>query len=195
MSKDHDNPFAEGDNEELEPKQEQEAAKEEATAAESAQQDPKVQELEKQVAAQKAQIAELEDKARRIQAEAVNLQRRSEQNVADASKFAITNVLKDLLNVLDSFTQALSHEPQTDEGKSIHEGMRLTADMLVKTLEKNGVEVIEPKAGDDFDPNSHEAMSMQQDENQPSGAVLIVIQPGYRLHGRVIRAARVIVNQ
>jgi molecular chaperone GrpE len=192
MSKENDNPFTDSDNEELQPQQNTSnfAEKEGVQPI-----DTKVQELEQQLAAQKVQIGELEDKMRRVQAEALNIQRRAEQNVADASKYAISNVLKDLLNVLDSFTQALNHEPKSEEAKSIHEGMQLTADLFMKSLNKNGVEIIEPNTGDDFDPNSHEAISMQKDEKTKSGAVLMVVQPGYSLQGRVIRAARVIVNQ
>jgi molecular chaperone GrpE len=192
MSKENDNPFTAGDNEELQSPQ---STPDSANAEMKQTIDPKVQELEKQVTAQKVQINELEDRMRRVQAEALNVQRRAEQNVTDASKYAISNVLKDLLNVLDSFTQALNHEPKSDEAKSIHEGMELTKDMFMKALSKNGVENIEPSAGADFDPNSHEAISVQKDEKFNSGVVLMVVQPGYSLHGRVIRAARVIVNQ
>ena len=187
MSEHNQDPFAENN--------EQEETKQPEAEQETASVDPEVQKLSDELKTQKEQNQELLDKIKRIQAEAMNLEKRKNKEITDAANYAISGVLKDLLNVLDSFTQALSHQVQSDEAKSVLEGMKLTSDMLVKALQKNGVELINPAAGDNFDPNSHEAMTMQKDENHPSGAVIGIIQPGYSLNGRVIRAARVIVNQ
>jgi molecular chaperone GrpE len=72
--------------------------------------------------------------------------------------------------------------------------MELTLDIMNKLLEKNGVLPVDPKRGDIFDPMQHEAMSMRQDPDAAPNTVLQVLQKGYALHGRVIRAAMVIVS-
>ena len=155
----------------------------------------KIQQLEDDINTKEEKNKELKELLMRMKAEMANLEKRKSKEIADASNYAITSVLKDLVTVLDSFDQALNHEVQSDEGKAVLEGMQLTADMFLTALKKHGVGLIEPQTGDVFDPNQHEAISMQKDEQFDSGAIITVIQPGYKLNDRVIRAARVIVNQ
>lgn len=148
----------------------------------------KVDLLEKQVELYK-------DQAARARAELENNHRRMEQEVSKARKFGAERLLSELIPVVDSLIRgmqgAVSEDPHV---KSMCHGMELTLDILHKMLEKNGVVSIAPKVGDTFDPTQHEAMSMRTDANAKPNTILEVLQTGYALHGRVIRAAMVIVS-
>lgn len=145
--------------------------------------------LEKQVEIYKDQVA-------RAQAEVENMRRRMEQEVSKARKFGVERLVSDLIPVVDGLVRgmegAVSDDPQV---KSMRHGMELTLDILHKLLEKNGITQIDPLLGDAFDPMQHEAMSMRPDSNAKANTILQVLQKGYALHGRVIRAAMVIVSQ
>ena len=147
----------------------------------------KINLLEKQTTA-------LNDQLARVQAEMANTQRRMEQEVSKARKFGVDRLLSDLVPVVDSLVHGLEGTPADDSKlQSVRKGMEMTLDLLLKLLEKNGVLRIDPKVGDTFDPTQHEAMSMQPHAELKSNTVLQVLQKGYALHGRVIRAAMVIV--
>lgn len=143
------------------------------------------------------EIAQLKEELLRKQAEFVNLERRHEKAVADAAKYSVKKIVEALLPVLDGFHHALTHgEPKDNpEALTIYSGLSMSADILNKVLMQQGIEEISPAIGDDFDPQVHEAITMQKDTEYPSGSVLAVVQAGYRLHDRVIRAARVVVNE
>lgn len=148
----------------------------------------KVNLLEKQVDIYK-------DQSTRSQAELANAQRRMEQEVSKARKFGAERLLSDLIPVLDSLNRGLQGGLSSDpQAKTMREGMELTLDILHRLLEKNSVIDIDPLVGDAFDPMQHEAMSMRQDADAKSNTILQVLQKGYSLHGRVIRAAMVIVS-
>jgi len=140
------------------------------------------------------QIETYRDQAARAQAELANSLRRLEQEVAKARKFGSERVISELLPIVDSLVHGLENTSSGDsQAKSMREGMELTLDLLNKLLEKNGVLVIDPKIGDVFDPTQQEAMSMRSEPKATQNTVLQVLQKGYALHGRVIRAAMVIV--
>ena len=145
--------------------------------------------LEKQIDVFKDQIA-------RGQAEIENMHRRMEQEVSKARKFGVERIVSELIPVVDSLVRALEISAKDNsEAKQLHAGMELTLAMLHKLLEKNGVLPIDPKIGDAFDPTLHEAMSMRPEPDVAHNTILQVLQKGYALHGRVIRAAMVIVSQ
>ena len=128
-------------------------------------------------------------------AEAKNIQRRADEAVQKAHKFGNEKLIKELLDVIDSLERALTNaSEQDDEGGagSVTEGVQLTLDLLISVLGKFGVEVVNPE-GQPFDPQLHEAMSMQPSDEHSAGTVILIIQKGYTLHGRLIRPARVIV--
>ena len=155
---------------------------------------PSHEELEQQLNALEMQLAEYKDVAIRAKAEADNARRRAERDVQDAHKFGGKKILTDLLPVVDSLVRGLEGpEPQDPQAQSYRQGMTLTLDILEKTLEKHGVQAIAPAKGEAFDPARHEAMSMQPDPQAKSNTILQVLQKGYELNGRVIRAAMVIV--
>jgi molecular chaperone GrpE len=133
------------------------------------------------------------EKLARATAELDNVRRRADKTISDANRFGLTNFITNLLPVVDSLDQALQMaEKNADAG--MQEGLVLTMKQLMDVLEKNGVKQIDPQ-GQTFDPQQHEAMSMQEVEDGPANMVLTVFQKGYLLHDRVIRPARVIVSK
>lgn len=152
--------------------------------------------LEDQLTAMEKKVDEYKDKAMRAHAEMENFRRRAERDVEKAHKFGNEKLLVDLLPVVDSMIRGLespeSHDPHV---KSMREGIGLTLDLLHKTLSKHGVKTIDPEPGEVFNPELHEAMSAVQDPNAKPNTIVQVVQKGYELNGRVLRAAMVIVAQ
>lgn len=129
------------------------------------------------------------DKALRLQAELDNQRKRSEKQISDAHKFASQKIVEAILPVIDSLEMGMQAEGDLD---SIREGMGLTMKQFESVLEKFNIEAIDPK-GDEFDPELHQAMSMQPCEDQEDNTVSMVMQKGYTLNGRLIRPAMVMV--
>jgi molecular chaperone GrpE len=137
-----------------------------------------------------ADAAKYLELAQRTQAELENLRKRAARDVAQASGRAKANLVRELLPVVDNLERALATaNPEEDH---LAEGVRLVHVELVNTLERNGIKSFDP-AGEPFDPNVHEAISMREGENG-SGMVLDVVEKGYRLGDNVIRPARVVVS-
>ncbi|OGT41776.1 MAG: nucleotide exchange factor GrpE [Gammaproteobacteria bacterium RIFCSPHIGHO2_12_FULL_40_19] len=150
--------------------------------------------LRDQVNLLEKQVEFYRDQAARGLAESENVRRRMEQEVTKVRKFGVERLVSDLVPVVDSLVRGLEGTQSDDPSvKLMRQGMELTLDILLKLLEKNGITTIDPQVGDLFDPMQHEAMSMRQDEHAESNTILQVLQKGYALHGRVIRAAMVIV--
>ena len=147
-----------------------------------------------------AEVAALKDKFLRAFAEADNVRRRAEREVADAKVYGITSFARDVLSLADDFERALG-AIDTDaranaEGtlKTVLDGIELTARSLNQTLTKHGVARIQAE-GSRFDPNLHQAMFEVPNAEVPSGTVVQVIQPGYTIGGRVLRPALVGVSK
>lgn len=150
--------------------------------------------LEQELNRKDKEVAEYKDAAIRAKAEMENIRRRAERDVQNAHKFGNEKLLSDMLPVLDGLVRGLEGEAPTDpHAKALREGMELTLDMFEKALVKHGLEVISPEKGEAFNPELHEAMTMQPDPNADSNTILQVLQKGYQLNGRVLRAAMVIV--
>ncbi len=114
--------------------------------------------------------------------------------MSNAHKFANEKLLKELLPVIDSLNRGIAGVNVDDEHlATMLTGMEMTRELLEKALGRFGVEVLNPAKGDTFDPALHEAMSMQPDPEVESNTVLQVLEKGYQLNGRVLRAAMVIV--
>lgn len=133
------------------------------------------------------EIGRLRDALLRTRAEMENFQKRAEREVEKSRKYAVEGLLRDLIPVIDSLDQGLEQSDSTDS-----EGLALTRKLLLDTLSRYGLEVLNP-AGEPFDPRWHEAISMQPSEEHEPDIVITVLQRGYGLHDRVIRPARVIV--
>ena len=133
------------------------------------------------------------DRALRAQAELENVRRRVERDLQNAHKFALERFVSELLPVKDSLELGLS--ASTEKGasvESIAEGVELTLRMLEQAMEKFGVRTVDP-AGEPFNPEFHQAMTMQESDTEESGTVLTVVQKGYLLNERLVRPAMVIV--
>ena len=127
----------------------------------------------------------------RLAAEMENLRKRTMRDVEHAHKFGIERFATELLAVTDSLEMGLAAADKASV-ESLLEGARATLKLMQGALEKSGVEVIDPE-GEPFDPQLHEAMTVQPSATAEPGSVLIVVQKGYQLNGRLLRPARVIV--
>lgn len=151
--------------------------------------------LQAELAAQQARADQQWDLAIRAKAEMENIRRRAERDVESAHKYGTEKLLAALLPVLDGLEQGLANVNEADEAtKAVREGMVLTQKMLADVLTKFGVVELMP-AGELFDPNHHEAMSMMENQDVKPNTILHVVQKGYKLHERLLRPARVIVSK
>ena len=141
------------------------------------------------------QVEELKEALIRSQADLQNVRRRAERDVENAHKYAVEKFVKDLLAVLDSMDRALELAETTESfDASMIEGIQMTHKLLLDTAGKHGVELINPVA-EAFDPQEHQAMSMVESADHDPNTVIAVMQKGYKLEGRVIRAAMVMVTK
>lgn len=129
----------------------------------------------------------------RAKAEVENMRRRTEQDVEKAHKFALEKFAKDLLNVVDNLERGMTSLESIDESaKALVEGVQLTHKELVSVLNRFGVEAV-GSVGEAFNPELHQAISMQPAEGVEPNHISVVLQKGYTLQGRVIRPAMVMV--
>lgn len=141
-------------------------------------------------------VEKYRDQALRAEAEMQNMQRRTARDIENAHKFALEKFLQNLLPVADSMEKAVEAAEQAAENEDdpMLEGVRLCNKLLVDVLGKEGIEVIDPM-GEPFDPNEHQAMSMVENPDMEPNSVFAVVQKGYRLNGRLVRAAMVMVTK
>ena len=138
----------------------------------------------------------LKEQALRYAAEVENTKRRAEREANDARAYGIQRFARDLLGVADILNRALSSTPgeiADPAFKNFVAGIDMTEKELAGVFERNGVKKIAPMKGDKFDPNLHQAVTEQPATDVPGGSVLMVMQAGYELFGRVIRPAMVAV--
>lgn len=148
-----------------------------------------------QLVAAQEEIAQLKDQLLRTQADAQNARRRAEKDVENAHKFALDKFSAELLPVIDNLERALeSADADNPELKAVIEGIELTYKSFLDVLAKFNIQQLNP-VGEPFDPQYHEAMSMVPAPDAEPNSVLNVVQKGYTLHGRLIRAAMVVVSQ
>ena len=179
------------------PELEQEIQQEEPIQEQNQTEDPleeaiaRVQELE----AQLAETAKKEqDLLLRTRAEIDNIRRRTEQDVEKAHKFALEKFAKDILNTIDNLERALATPRNTEDEsvKALFDGVELTLKELLATVARFGVEPV-GAVGETFNPDLHQAISMQSTDGFESNQITTVLQKGYLLNGRVIRPAMVMV--
>lgn len=128
----------------------------------------------------------------RVQAEMENARRRAERDVENAHKFALERFSQDLLPVKDSLELGLAAAGEDAAVEKLREGTELTLKMLTQVMEKFGIKEVNP-VGQPFNPELHQAMSMQPSDSQPANTVLVVMQKGYTLNDRLMRPALVVV--
>ena len=139
----------------------------------------------------KAKVDENWERYVRAAAELENVRKRANRDVENAHKFALERFASDLLAVCDSLEMALQTDQEVSV-ESLREGSEATLKLLNSVMQRFGVEQLDP-AGEPFDPNLHEAMTMQPSSTVEPGSVLTVFQKGYALNGRLLRPARVVV--
>lgn len=139
----------------------------------------------------KAKADENWDRYLRAAAELDNVRKRAIRDVENARRFALENFGRDLLDVRDSLEMGLEAAGSAD-ADALREGSEATLKLLQTVMERFGVEQIDPE-GEPFDPELHEAMTMQPSADAEPNSVLTVIQKGYTLNGRLLRPARVVV--
>ncbi|MEE4191443.1 MAG: nucleotide exchange factor GrpE [Halieaceae bacterium] len=153
-----------------------------------------IAEAEQTVEHLKDELDAAKDAALRAAAEAQNARRRAEQDVEKARKFALERFASDLLPVVDNLRRALDASSETEGVDAITEGVDLTLRSLLDVLKKNGIEVVDP-AGEPFDPQLHQAMTMVPNPDLEPNTVMDVMQQGYTLNGRLLRPAMVVVSK
>lgn len=155
----------------------------------------RINELELALAAAQATVADQKDSVIRAKAEVDNIRRRSAQDVEKARKFALEKFAGELLPVVDNLERAIDAIDKEDESqKSMLEGIELTLQSFLSTLEKFDVKAVDPK-DQPFNPELHQAMSMQEVPGVAANTVIAVMQKGYELNGRLIRPAMVMVSK
>ncbi len=151
------------------------------------------------IAVLESEKLDLKDKLLRTLADMENLRRRTAREVEDARSYGATKFASDMVNVVDNLQRALSSIPSEDllkaEGafKALIEGVELTERDMMKSLERHNVKKLEP-VGQKFDPNLHQAMFEAPDDLVPKGHVTQVVQSGFTISGRSLRAAMVGVS-
>lgn len=155
----------------------------------------KIAELTAEVAAAKQALADQKEGALRALAEGENAKRRAETEIDKARKFALEKFAGDLLPVLDNLEQAIRFADRENEDiKPIIEGVDLTLKTFTSTVEKHGLVVLDPE-GETFNPEQHQAMSMQESADLAPNTVMAVMQKGYQINGRLLRPAMVMVSK
>ena len=131
----------------------------------------------------------------RLLAEMDNLRKRSGRDLANAHKFALEGFANELLPVKDSLEMGLAaFDVEGAETGSLKEGVELTLQMLTSAMDKAAIKEVNPQ-DEPFDPDFHQAMSMQERDDVEPNTVVNVVQKGYTLNGRLIRPAMVIVSK
>ena len=182
-----DNPFEEPVEIDI---SDQAADEDEVDAADT---DPAVLESEAVAAAQE-EVSRMREAMLRMQAETDNTRKRLTRELERSRRLALERVLKDLLQVRDSLERGLQIDPESVTVDSLIEGQQLTLKMLDKVMQDHHLEEIDP-AGEPFDPELHEAMTVMPSPEHEENTVLEVLQKGYRLHDRLIRPAMVVVSR
>jgi molecular chaperone GrpE len=140
-------------------------------------------------------IKKLEEDIIRAGADSDNLRKRYEKQLSDTREYSISAFVKDLLNVIDNMSRAMNYLPDVIEEsiKNTILGIEMTQKELESVLAKHGVSVINPEIGSAFDHNLHQAISQIDSDEYSVGSIINVMQLGYVLKGRLLRAASVIV--
>lgn len=151
------------------------------------------------VAALQTQLEEansIADKSRddvlRIRAEMENLRKRQARELENAHKYALDKIAMELLPVRDTLEMGVAAAETEGDLSKIAEGTGLTLKMLTQALEKFNIVEVDPQ-GDKFDPDLHQAISVQEGTDKPANTVLTVMQKGYTLNDRLLRPAMVVI--
>ncbi|HJP51791.1 MAG TPA: nucleotide exchange factor GrpE [Pseudomonadales bacterium] len=156
-----------------------------------------IESLQAQLQKASEEVEGFKDAALRAQAEMENVRRRSAKDLENAHKYGLERFVNNLLPVIDSLEKAIESGAQAEQegaNKAVIEGVGLCHKMLVDVLIKEGVVVVDPM-GEPFDPNVHQAMSVVENPDVEPNSVVAVVQKGYTLNERLVRAAMVMVSK
>jgi len=170
----------------------EETAKIEEPPAEKREQDP-VEKIQAQLEEKTREAAENLDKWLRARAEFENFKKRAQKERADTIKFGNENLLQAILPALDNLARAIEEGKKTKEIVSLLEGVEMTHRQFLSILERYGVRPIQA-VGDFFNPEKHEALAHQENEEEPQ-KVIAEVEKGYLFHDRLLRPAKVIVSK
>lgn len=146
-----------------------------------------------------AQLDDLRDRLLRAVADADNTRKRAAREVKETREYAVTGFARDMLDIADNLERALgalgedTRASLPESVKPLVEGVEMTQRRLASTLERHGVRRVAPEPGDALDPNLHQAAA-QIPADQPKGRIAHVMQPGYVIGERTLRAAMVVVS-
>ena len=140
------------------------------------------------------EVAKWKDTAVRAIADLENYRKRMAREKADTIRFGNQRLIEELLPVLDSFDMGMMAAEQ-DSSSMIYIGMQMVQKQMADFLTSQGVESLVCNAGDDFDPNLHDAMSQENSDTVEAGKVLRVMRKGYKMGERLIRPVNVVVSQ
>ncbi|MCG7499903.1 nucleotide exchange factor GrpE [Vibrio sp. Of7-15] len=155
----------------------------------------KIAELEAALLKSEATVKDQKDSVLRAKADVENMRRRTEQEIEKARKFALERFAGELLPVIDNLERAIeSGDKENEAVKPMLEGVELTLKTMTDTVAKFGLKEINPE-GETFNPEFHQAMSMQESADHEPNTVMLVMQKGYELNGRVVRPAMVMVSK
>lgn len=165
-----------------------------AEAAAAVNEDPSILESEEGgKEALEAELAETKDRLLRLAAELENTRRRAEREKQDAARYGAASFARDVLSVADNLRRAIDAVPEEERANAsaIIEGVEMTERALHSAFELHGIKPIAPEPGDKFDANFHEAMFEIPNTGLPNGAIVQVVETGYMIGDRLLRAARV----
>tara|TARA_R110002096_G_scaffold117236_1_gene254124 strand:- start:29612 stop:30205 length:594 start_codon:yes stop_codon:yes gene_type:complete len=145
-----------------------------------------------EIEALQAKASEHYDNYLRAAAELENVRKRASRDVENARRYALERFGKELLAVRDSLEMGIASAEDSASVETLLEGSAATLKILGSTMQQFGIEQVDP-VGEPFDPELHEAISMQPSDDLEPGSVVTVVQKGYTLNGRLLRPAMVIV--
>ena len=147
--------------------------------------------LEKEIESLKTELEDQKDSYLRARADFDNYKKRVKRDAARSYQDAMSSVLKIFLSVSDDIERALKNPPNENEISSWINGIELIHQKLMGQMKNQGVERMDVKPGDQFDPNMHEAITQEEHPEYEDGQIIDVVQPGYQISDRVIRPAMV----
>ncbi len=177
-----------------EEKKETEAVKaDEVSEAEA--KDAEIEALSRKLSDMEAEIAKLKDEELRYRADTENFKKRLRQDKENAIKYANEQLIGDLLTPLDNFSRAIEAAGKSHDFDAMKKGVEMVEDQLLSILRQNwGLEPIDTE-GREFDPNEMEAYSAKEEEGLEKEMVLAEFAKGWKLHGKVLRSAKVMVGK
>ncbi|RXI99389.1 nucleotide exchange factor GrpE [Anaerobacillus alkaliphilus] len=151
-------------------------------------------EEEQKIQALQGEVEELNNRLLRVQADYDNFRRRTRQEMEAAAKYRAQGLIEALIPAIDNFDRALGVKVESDDARSLLQGMEMVHRQLTDALQNEGLEVIE-SVGQNFDPHYHQAVMQVESEDHEPNQVVEELQKGYKLKDRVIRPAMVKVSQ